>query len=98
MGCNRNLTVKEAVRAPAQTLERIKKRGFDTQSLAKKLHEKGIEIKPPTLAKYMNEFRRWKDRKTDTPRSPKPDRPVTVNSGGFTITPDTLRKTYNLGA
>lgn len=34
-----------------------------------KLHEKGIEIKPPTLAKYLNEFRRGKDKKTDTPSS-----------------------------
>jgi arginine repressor len=51
----------------------MKKRGFDTQEIADKLHEKGIEIKPPTLAKYLNEFRRGKDRKTDTPRPPKTD-------------------------
>ena len=96
---NRSLTVKEAIFALAPTLERMKKRGFDTQELAKKLHEKGIEVKPPTLAKYLNEFRRGKDRKKDTTpppvqtekaaSAPKSDKPATVGSGGFTITPDT---------
>ena len=100
---NRNLTVKEAIRALAPTLERMKKRGFDTQEIAEKLHEKGIEIKPPTLAKYLNEFRRSKDRKKDTPRppektapapapvhvsAPKSDRPATVSAGGFVVRPD----------
>lgn len=64
---NRSLTVKEAIFALAPTLERMKKRGFDTQEIAEKLHEKGIEVKPPTLAKYLNEFRRGKGRKKDTP-------------------------------
>ena len=99
---NRSMTVKEAIFALAPTLERMKKRGFDTQEIAEKLHEKGIEIKPPTLAKYLNEFRRGKDRKTDTPPpllqkkttpastlSPKPDRPITVRPGEFVVTPDT---------
>ena len=96
---NRNLTVKEAILALAPTLERMKKRGFDTQEIAGKLHEKGIDVKPPTLAKYLNEFRRGKGGKKDTappppllPKdiapAPKPDRPATVGSGGFTIMPD----------
>ena len=92
----RSLTVKEAIFALAPTLERMKKRGFDTQEIAEKLHEKGIEIKPPTLAKYLNEFRRGKDKKTDTPPPPaktkpvpKPDKPVTPGWGEFAITPDT---------
>jgi len=55
---NRSLTVKEAVFALAPTLERMKKRGFDTQEIAEKLLEKGIEIKPPTLAKYLMPLRR----------------------------------------
>ena len=42
---NRSLTVKETIFALAPTLERMKKRGFDTQEIAEKLHEKGIEIK-----------------------------------------------------
>ena len=67
---NRSLTVKETIFALAPTLERMKKRGFDTQEIAEKLHEKGIEIKPPTLAKYLNEFRRGKDKKKDTPPPP----------------------------
>ena len=93
---NRTLTVKEAILALAPTLERMKKRGFDTQEIAEKLHEKGIEVKPPTLAKYLNEFRREKGGKKDTPPppaktkpAPKPDRPVTVKAGEFVITPDT---------
>ena len=77
----RAMTVKEAVFALAPTLERMKKRGFDVQEIVERLHEKGIEVKAPTLAKYLNEFRRQrggqKAQKTDTPRpqadeSPKP--------------------------
>jgi hypothetical protein len=64
---NRSLTVKEAVFALAPTLERMKKRGFDTQELAEKLHAKGIEVKAPTLAKYLNECRRTRERKPDRP-------------------------------
>jgi len=94
---NRSLTVKEAIRALSPTLERMKKRGFDIQELVEKLHEKGIEVKPPTLAKYLNEFRRGKEKKADTPPAqekttpvPQQDRPRTSNGyGGFTITPDT---------
>ena len=96
---NRSLTVKEAIRALAPTLERMKKRGFDTQEIAEKLLEKGIDIKPPTLAKYLSEFRRGKEKKAGTPpprkktppapaAAPKPDRPATVSAGGFAITPD----------
>lgn len=93
---NRNMTVKEAIIALAPTLERLKKRGFDMQEIAEKLHEKGIEIKPPTLAKYLNEFRRGKDRKKDTAPLPKKaipapqsGRPVITNWEGFAIKPDT---------
>lgn len=92
---NRSMTVKEAILALAPTLERMKKRGFDTQEIAEKLHGKGIEVKPPTLAKYLNEFRRGKDKKTDTPPppakatpAPKSDRPAPVRAGEFVITPD----------
>lgn len=67
---NRSLTVKEAIFALAPTLERMKKRGFDTQEISEKLHEKGIEVKPPTLAKYLNEFRREKGRKKDKVDTP----------------------------
>ena len=68
---NRSLTVKEAVFALAPTLERMKKRGFDTQEIAEKLHGKRIEVTTPTLAKYLNEFRRRNGRKTDRAASQK---------------------------
>lgn len=70
----RSLTVKEAIFALAPTLERMKKRGFDTQEIVEKLHEKGIEVKAPTLAKYLNEFRRGRDRKRDTAPAAEKDR------------------------
>jgi hypothetical protein len=73
---NSSMTVKEAVFALAPTLERMKKRGFDNLEIADKLHEKGIDVKPPTLAKYLNEFRRGKDRKKDTPGQPEATAPV----------------------
>lgn len=64
---NRIMTVKEAIFALAPTLERMKKRGFDVQALVERLHEKGIDVKPPTLTKYLNEFRRKQGKKQDTP-------------------------------
>ena len=67
---NRTMSVKEAVFILAPTLERMKKRGFDTQEIVEKLHEKGIEVKAPTLAKYLSEFRRRKGKKKDTPPAP----------------------------
>lgn len=69
---NRTMSVKEVVFALAPTLQRMKKRGFDTQEFVERLHEKGIEVKAPTLAKYLNEYRRQKEKKEDTPRRPKP--------------------------
>jgi hypothetical protein len=64
---NRSLTVKEAVLALAPTLERMRKRGFDTRELVEKLHGKGIAVTPPTLAKYLSEFRRRNGQKADRP-------------------------------
>ena len=64
---NRAMSVKEAVFALAPTLERMRKRGFDTQEIVERLHEKGIEVKAQTLAKYLSEFRRRKEKKKDTP-------------------------------
>lgn len=60
---NRAMSVKEAVFALAPTLERMRKRGFDTQEIVERLHEKGIEVKAPTLAKYLSEFRRRKEKR-----------------------------------
>ena len=67
---NRAMTVKQAIFTLAPTLERMKKRGFDITELVEKLYEKGIPVKAPTLAKYLNEFRREKSKKADTPPPP----------------------------
>lgn len=71
---NRTMSVKEAVFALAPTLERMKKRGFDTQEIVECLHEKGIEVKASTLAKYLSEARRQREnrkiQKRDTPPPP----------------------------
>ncbi len=83
---NRTMSVKESVFALAPTLERMKKRGFDTQELVERLHEKGIEVKAPTLTKYLSEFRRRKEKKRDTP----PPHPRHEQRGSFIVadTPD----------
>ena len=52
---NRAMTVKQATFTLAPTLERMKKRGFDTQEIVEKLHEKGIEVKAQTLTKYLTD-------------------------------------------
>ena len=71
---NRVMTVKQAIFTLAPTLERMKKRGFDTQEIVERLHEKGIEVKPQTLTKYLTESRRHREeqkaRKRDTPPPP----------------------------
>ena len=70
---NRTISVKEAVFALAPTLERMKKRGFDTQEIVERLHEKGIEVKPQTLTKYLTEARRQREsRKTQKRDTPPP--------------------------
>ncbi|WP_337382464.1 protein MobC [Desulfovibrio sp.] len=77
---HRPMTIKEAIFSLAPTLERMKKRGFDTQEIVERLHEKGIAIKPPTLTKYLKEYRRQKDsrksKKQDTPPPPQPQTSV----------------------
>lgn len=96
---NRNLTVKESIIALAPALEKMKEKGFKTRQIVELLHEKGIDVKPPTLTKYLNECRRRKDKKRDTPPLPARTekaapkrtlaRPTEAGYGGFTITPDT---------
>ena len=75
---NHGMTVKAAVEILAPTLERMKKRGFELPELVERLHEKGIDIKPQTLAKYLNEFRRRKGKKRDTP-------PPAASAGNRTV-------------
>ena len=58
---NRAMTVKQAIFTLAPTLERMKKRGFDTQEIVEKLREKGIEVKAQTLTKYLTEARRQRE-------------------------------------
>ena len=70
---NRAMTVKQAIFTLAPALERMKKRGFDTQEIVEKLHEKGIEVKPQTLTKYLTEARRQREgRKTQKRDTPPP--------------------------
>lgn len=81
---NRAMTVKQAIFTLAPTLERMKKRGLDTQEIVEKLHEKGIEVEPQTLTKYLTEARRQregrKDQKKDTPPQP-PSRTSEIAKG-----------------
>lgn len=62
---NRELSIKQTIFALAPVLERMKKRGFGLPEIIAKLAEKGIEVRPQTLTKYLAEARRQKDtRKT----------------------------------
>ena len=85
---NRAMTVKQAIFTLAPTLERMKKRGFDTQEIVEKLHEKGIEVKPQTLTKYLTEARRQKEGRKNQKRDTPPPLPRHEQRGSF-ITPDT---------
>ena len=52
---NHEMTFREAIRSLYPTLRDMKKRVFSTKELAKKLDEYGINIKPTTFSKYLNE-------------------------------------------
>ena len=52
---NHSMSFRDAVRALYPTLLRMRKRGFSTKELAQKLNEYGINIKPTTFSKYLNE-------------------------------------------
>ena len=52
---NHEMTFREAIRALYPTLRDMKKRGFTTREIAEKLDEYGINIKPATFSKYLNE-------------------------------------------
>lgn len=80
---NRAITVKQAIFTLAPTLERMKKRGFDTQEIIEKLHEKGIEVKPQTLTKYLTEARRLKESRKDKRQDTAPPPPRHEQRGSF---------------
>ena len=84
---NRTMSMKEAVFALAPTLERMKKRGFDTQEIVDRLHEKGIEVKPQTLTKYLTEARRHREDRKAQKRDTPPQPPKREQGSSF-ITPD----------
>lgn len=84
---NRAMTVKQIIFTLAPTLERMKKRGFDTQEIVEKLHEKGIEVKPQTLTKYLTEARRQREGRKIQKRDTPPPHPRHEQRPSF-ITPD----------
>ena len=58
---DKELSIKQAILSLAPALERMKKRGFELPEIIAKLAEKGIEVRPQTLTKYLAEARRQKD-------------------------------------
>lgn len=84
---HRPMTIKEVVFALAPTLERMKKRGFDIPEIIERLHEKGVEVKAPTLTKYLTEARRLKEYKKVKRQDTPPPPPKHEQSSSF-ITPD----------
>lgn len=85
---NRAMTVKQAIFTLAPMLERMKKRGFDTQEIVERLHEKGVEVKPQTLTKYLTEARRQREGRKGAKRDTPPPPSRHEQRGSF-ITPDT---------
>ena len=84
---NRVMSVKEAVFVLAPTLERMRKRGFDTQEIVERLHEKGIDVKPQTLTKYLTEARRQREGRKSKMQDTHPHPPTREQRSSF-ITPD----------
>ena len=82
---NRAMTVKQAIFTLAPTLERMKKRGFDTQEIVEKLHEKGIEVKAQTLTKYLTEVKRQREGRNTQKRDTPPPPPRHEQRGSFIV-------------
>ena len=82
---NRAMTVKQAIFTLAPTLERMKKRGFDTQEIVEKLNEKGIEVKPQPLTTYLTEARRQKEGRKTQKRDTPPPPPRHEQRGSFIV-------------
>ncbi len=82
---NRAMTVKQAIFTLAPTLERMKKRGFDTQEIVEKLNEKGIEVKPQTLTKYLTEARRQREDRKAQKRDTAPPLPKCEQRDSFIV-------------
>ncbi len=82
---NRAMTVKQAIFTLAPTLERMKKRGFDTQEIVEKLREKGIEVKAQTLTKYLTEARRQREGRKTQKRDTPPPPPRDEQRGSFIV-------------
>ena len=76
-----------AVFALAPTLERMRKRGFDTQEIVERLHEKGIDVKSQTLTKYLTEARRQREGRKSKKQDTLPHPPKREQRTSF-ITPD----------
>lgn len=82
---NRTMTVKQAIFTLAPMLERMKKRGFDTQESVEKLREKGIEVKAQTLTKYLAEARWQREGQKAKKRDSAPPPPRHKQSGSFIV-------------
>lgn len=69
---NRELSIKQTILALAPALERMKKRGFELSEIIAKLAEKGIEVRPQTLTKYLAEARRQRATRKTKRQAPSP--------------------------
>ena len=72
---NHEMTFREAVRALYPTLRDMKKRGFTTREIAKKLKEYDVYIELSTLSKYMHDMEQemsQKSKANSTRRAKKP--------------------------
>ena len=67
---NHEMSFRDAVRALYPTLQRMRRRGFKTKEIAQQLNEYGINIKPATLSKYMNEAEQGKNIKRNSGKKP----------------------------
>ena len=90
---DKELSIKQAILSLAPALERMKKRGFELPEIVAKLAEKGIEVRPQTLTKYLAEARRQKDarkskRQASSPHCPAPNAACLEMSTTDIVSPD----------
>ena len=79
---DRELGVKQTIFALAPALERMKKRCFELPEIVARQAEKGIEVSPPTLSRYLAEARRLKDSRKTQKRTPR-RQPQRTSSAGI---------------
>ena len=91
---NHEMTFREAIRALYPTLRDMKKRGFTTREIAKKLRAYSVYIELSTLSKYMHDMEQEMSQKSKAGSTRRIKKPASQPAGSTNVhAPATSSKT-----